>query len=84
MDGVYYDYKGNLLAIVQEEKKNPNNSLTKDAENMLEIMEHTANSRDCGWQYIYWIAVAVYHLILNIQVTKFGLKRRIEELEQRG
>ena len=57
--------------------------LTQDAERMLEITDRTANSRDSGWQYIYWIAVAVYHLILEVQVTEFGLKRRIEELEQR-
>ena len=58
--------------------------LTKDALNMEQIMDRTANSRDSGWQYIYWIAVAVYHLILDVQVTQFGLRRRIEELEQRG
>ena len=56
--------------------------LTKDATNMLDIMERTANSRDNGWQYIYWIAVAVYHLILEIKVTKFGLERRLRELEK--
>ena len=85
MDGVYYDSKGNLLAIVSEEPEEriPKNNLTDDAENMLKIMERTANSDSNGWQYIYWIAVAVYHLILQVQVTKFGLKRRIEELEQR-
>lgn len=43
------------------------NKLTRDAENMLDIMERTANSRDNGWQYIYWIAVAVYHLLVNAQ-----------------
>ena len=57
--------------------------LTKDAERMLEIMERTANSDSNGWQYVYWIAVAVYHLILDIGVTKFGLERRIKELEQK-
>lgn len=82
MDGVYYDSKGNLLAIVPEEKKSKD-KLTEDAMNMLDIMERTANSDSNGWQYIYWIAVAVYHLILQVHETKFGLKRRIEELEQR-
>ena len=59
------------------------NRLTQDAERMLEIMERTANSDSNGWQYIYWIAVAVYHLIVDIGVTKFGLERRIKELEQK-
>lgn len=34
-----------------------------DMVNMEEIMERTANSRDNGWQYIYWIAVTVYHIL---------------------
>lgn len=44
--------------------------LTKDADRMEEIMCRTANSRDCGWQYIYWIAVAVYHLLCEVRRLK--------------
>lgn len=44
--------------------------LTQDAMNMLEISERTVNSRDNGWQYIYWISVAVYHLILEVKKIK--------------
>lgn len=40
---------------------------TEDAERMFKIMERTANSRDNGWQYIYWIAVAVYHLLCDVR-----------------
>ena len=41
--------------------------LKKDAENMVEIMERTADRCDI-WQdrFIYWIAVAIYHLILHV------------------
>ena len=48
--------------------------LTRDATNMLDIAERTANSRDNGWQYIYWIAVAVYHLILETKAIKQRVK----------
>ena len=43
-------------------------TLTKDAENMLEIMDKTVNRADI-WQdrFIYWIAVAIYHLIVYIK-----------------
>lgn len=85
VEGVFYDGVGNYLGTDTESPRYRNkNYLTEDADNMLKIMERTANSESNGWQYIYWIAVAVYHLILQVQVTKFGLKRRIEELEQRG
>lgn len=84
MDGVYYDGDGNFLGTDTEETRKKSTNLTHDAENMLDIMCRTANSDSNGWRYIYWIAVAVYHLILQVEVTKFGLKRRIEELEQRG
>ena len=84
MNGVYYDADGNFLGTGTGDSNIKPRNLTKDAVNMLEIMERTANSDSNGWQYIYWIAVAVYHLILQVEVTKFGLKRRIEELEQRG
>lgn len=84
MDGVYYDAKGNFLGTDTEYSDNKPKNLTEDAANMLEIMERTANSDSNGWQYIYWIAVAVYHLILQVGVTKFGLERRIGELEERG
>lgn len=41
--------------------------LKKDAENMFEIMERTADRADI-WQdrFIYWIAVAIYHIILHL------------------
>ena len=39
--------------------------LTKDAVNMLSVMNETANSKDHTKQYIYWIAVAVYHLLIK-------------------
>ena len=38
--------------------------LLRDAERMEDIMCRTANSDSNGWQYIYWLAVAVYHLII--------------------
>lgn len=44
--------------------------LTQDAERMLEIMERTANSDSNGWQYIYWIAVAVFHILEHINRHK--------------
>lgn len=41
--------------------------LKRDAENMQEIMERTADRCDI-WQdrFIYWIAVAIYHIILHL------------------
>lgn len=49
--------------------------LSKDAVNMLEITDRTADRCDI-WQdrFIYWIAVAVYHLILEVQVYKARMK----------
>ena len=46
------------------------NRLTKDAVNMLSVMDATANSKDSTKQYIYWIAVAVYHLLIKAIKTK--------------
>lgn len=45
--------------------------LTKDAMNMLEVMDRTADRCDI-WQdrCVYWMAVAIYHLILHIQVRE--------------
>lgn len=37
--------------------------LLRDAERMEDIMCRTANSDSNGWQYIYWLAVAVHHII---------------------
>lgn len=51
--------------------------LTRDATNMLDIADRTANSRDNGWQYIYWIAVAVYDLLVNAR----ALRERVKRLE---
>lgn len=41
--------------------------LKQDAERMEEIMQRTADRCDI-WQdrFIYWIAVAIYHIILHI------------------
>ena len=44
--------------------------LTKDAVNMLSVMNETANSKDHTKQYIYWISVAVYHLLIKAIKTK--------------
>lgn len=43
-------------------------TLTKDAENMLEVMDRTSNRADI-WQdrCVYWIAVAVYHIIIYLK-----------------
>lgn len=46
------------------------NRLTKDAVNMISIMDATANSKDHTKQYIYWIAAAVYHLLIKAYKTK--------------
>lgn len=53
---------------------------TQDAERMAEVMERTGRRADI-WQdrCVYWIAVAVYHLIL----TARGHEKRIKELEER-
>ena len=41
--------------------------LIKDAENMLEVMDRTANRADI-WQdrCVYWMAVAIYHIIIYL------------------
>ena len=43
-------------------------TLTKDMENMLEIMDRTAQRADI-WQdrFIYWIAVAIYHILVYLK-----------------
>ena len=43
-------------------------TLTQDAENMLEVMDRTANRSDI-WQdrCVYWLAVAVYHIIIYLK-----------------
>lgn len=48
-----------------------NKTLTKDAEHMEEIMSRTADRCDI-WQdrFIYWIAVAIYHIIQQINKLK--------------
>ena len=58
--------------------------LTKDAMNMLEITEKTADRADI-WQdrFVYWIAVAVYHLIIEVQVKMHVMDKRIKDLEDR-
>lgn len=50
--------------------------LTKDAVNMLEIADRTADRCDI-WQdrFIYWMAVAVYHLILEVKALKEHQKK---------
>lgn len=44
------------------------NTLTQDAERMLEVMDRTANRSDI-WQdrCVYWLAVAVYHIIIYLK-----------------
>lgn len=41
-------------------------TLERDAERMLDIMDETVNQGH-GWAYIYWIAVAVYHLLSEVR-----------------
>lgn len=50
-----------------EAKEKMNKILSKDAERMEEIMNRTADRCDI-WQdrFIYWIAVAIYHIIQRI------------------
>ena len=40
------------------------NKFTKDADNMLEVMDRTAGRADI-WQdrCIYWMAVAIFHIL---------------------
>ena len=38
----------------------------RDIENMETIMCHTANSDSNGWQYVYWLSVAVWHVLLKL------------------
>ena len=54
-----------------EEKELSMDKLTKDAERMLEVMERTVNRADI-WQdrLIYWMAVAIYHLICEVKKSK--------------
>lgn len=37
--------------------------MIEDMERMEDLAARTANSRDNGWQYIYWLSVAVYHIL---------------------
>ena len=52
---------------LNETRKILNKILSKDAERMEEIMATTADRCDI-WQdrFIYWIAVAIYHIIQRI------------------
>ena len=45
-----------------------NKTLIKDAERMEEVIDKLADRKDI-WQdrYIYWIAVAIYHIILHLR-----------------
>ena len=45
--------------------------LTQDAERMLDVMDRTVNPCDF-WQdrCVYWIAVAIYHLICEVKKLK--------------
>lgn len=50
--------------------------LTQDAMNMLEVMERTADRCDI-WQdrFIYWMAKAIYDVILHIHVREARANR---------
>ena len=38
----------------------------RDIKNMETIMCRTANSDSNGWQYVYWLSVAVWHVLLKL------------------
>lgn len=38
----------------------------KDINNMETIMSHTVNSDSNGWQYVYWLSVAVWHILIHL------------------
>ena len=50
-------------------------TLTKNAERMEMLMCRTANSDSNGWQYIYWLAVAIYHCIVRIKKIEAKMKQ---------
>ena len=53
--------------------------LLRDAERMEDIMCRSANSDSNGWQYVYWIAVAVYHIITYLLRRELNGKTNDQE-----
>lgn len=76
-DGCFYEFVPNTdeYGYNYDPREEPMNALTRDATNMLEIMERTANQPNTGWQYVYWIAVATYHLILKVRALEHRAKK---------
>ena len=50
-------------------------TLTKNAERMEMLMCRTANSDSNGWQYIYWLAVAIYHCIVRLKKIEAKMRQ---------